>query len=1753
MVFDNTFVTFTNLTSDIHTRPLNSPNLIRPCLKTSLSESQQSLSLQQHVDCQKSSLGISSATSPARSVTPRKISKNVSKPTPELLLSSHYLITKPGTASQSDIQERKLVAKNDQDVSPPRVVSTQIKSDINLSSLQTPTISDSKTLSNHQNTDDHNNLNCLNTDKSGNLGKDDKKIPGELSGSLSDTTQERGQEKSDTNALHNRFSRGSDECEKADIALRKLKNYLQDIFEAEDQVETNTAHQYFTNNVEGGISLSINTLVKLDALLQKVIQLGRFSRVKIENLMRLHRLCEGSIKVTESLDLKVKESMDEEDLGLWSSQLASAELGIRSSCTALRIIAGGRVERQIYSEDTTQSLLKALSNVIETFIIPIMEMRSTGSPLISKILSTQKKGVFSLLKHCQRMLLLMANLVIEIDLSESVVNSLECIVLRLFFVENASTEKDSAVGFSKFDGLRTVAMDVLSGIFSSKPAQRRGIFAEILTSLEKLPLSKQSARQFKLAEGGNIQHASALIMRLIQISTMKPDEDKQKRRSRILNEILPIKSNKDNQNKSIINTYTSTSEVNGEQKPDLAVNELKLVAIPLIKAAKSDASFVIEFIVARAITTAKGAESSFRHLLDLFVQDFIACLGFSDWPAAEILLRLLLFKMIEIAKSTRSSSTARNIALDMLGQMGSKISELNFYAQKMAKSIEYCQSDLGNNLSKMVVLFFEKKSLQAEKQMFNTEILSWSSGPFRVCLEYLEDRSSEKMAVGPAIAYLKVDWANRLCESFDHMEEKDAKVENELGDLAYSLREIISDDKWLSRECSINDKPAPAEIRLAHTLVLLGSPFCQYLDHILSIFLTSMNSGQAMVQAKSLKCLTQLLDTDPGIIDRHPWVKDHMVARLEDVSSSVRENALGLISKFISLRPSLELDMVPEVLKRLSDANVSVRKRAIKLAKEIYTRNPNYTIRTKIAKTILWKIGDDEISIQELARQTMEEIWFSPFYHSAATRESSPQIKLGRAELVSLIVETIETPDMFIDKLLADRLDKVLTYVLSSTSKFHEANSSVCKALIESMFETVIDNSSGTSGNAHSRIGCFHILQVFAMSKPKLFTTEHIKILHPYVSNLSSTDNAAIYNSVVNIFKQTLSQLSGTHENLLIAIRNDLLKSLAKLRVTQLDDVIACMSIISGKLQNYDNLTRVLLSALETINKLKLSELQDDALKKLFKLLPIVGLLGKHCDFEPRRTELSLKFPALRLDTVPKLIIDILTPLAAPSCPIDLRKVALQSIGYVCFSWPKNFSNINVFTAFEQAFDERLAELEIVVLEAFKAFLIAEERRSEDETENITRTNLESKAVLGVMGGSQGDGIALSIAQRFLPKIIAVALASKDEKITFVSSEIIASVARQGLVHPKQPGVALIILGTSSWLKIAKIASEEHSVLHAKHETLFERDYMTAVQSSYDYQRDIFDDTRGAWLETGNDIGVNTYISKLSRMVQVLNNFSKLKTRKRFFENMCLQLDRNKPRKDVTEKPVNSRQELDHIKFSQYVIENIAYFDYKTFDELIATIQVMEKFVSSVGAEVTHAIELEILENHPNEQPFSSDESEEFRGVMKSIDLVRLRQLAVASIPLLLLWEARTYLRHQYNLTANRLERKAKIWKDLTMKPSKVAGVNGDKFWHESSTISRSLKSEDTMTTQCRKFAELLKFDNEFKIAAADGDEDFDPGITPEMNDNNLASSNPRIPGSIYNRKRKITNNSDMPCQKKFCRPRNLNRTSNFTGYDSES
>jgi cohesin loading factor subunit SCC2 len=1496
---------------------------------------------------------------------------------------------------------------------------------------------------------------------------------------------------------------GLDQRQRANGTFQDLHRFVEGIFEAESDLAQSEAkaNALVVSTTENEVTMASNTHSKLQKLLEKAMLLGCYQNVPLDDLLHLMRLSEGAMNQVEAADITFDDSWGETATDAWLQQFADIDLGLRAARTALRLMCGGRSDKQLFSEDVIQKALNLLKNVIEGVVMPLAELRSTGPAAeIFKHVARNRALVSAIFTSCHKLFSQFTSLVSTIDTSETVITTLEFASSRLIFIETANAERDSVVEIQKFDSLRLVAMDILSHIFLLNPDQRQGIFDDILTSLEKLPVGKQRARQFKLIDGRSIQPVSALIMRLVQASagtvegstatshvrvgaTAQESQDGDEEAGDGEDRGSPSKPKPTFKPRATINT-----EDDAAGQPSVAIEELGEVSSPLVKTAERNASYVINYLVNRALKATKSGDTPYRNLLDLFVEDFTSCLDSPDWPAAELLLRLLVLMMLGLVEGEKTAAPAKNMALEILGTTAAAISRLRSHVRKTASALDAMEHDeLGAFLSELAAGALESRAPA-------DHMIAWS-GPYRATLEYLNDRFSEDPHLTSAISYIMADWADKVGRAWDSAYEAEESRDAELGQMAYRLRMMLQNRRWLSDEYTFK-AVSPSHAKLAFAVTLLRSQLCESFNAVLNVLIKSMASEHSTVRSKSLKSITTLMETDPSILDGDSVVVQLILQCSNDSSPQVRDSAVGLIGKSLSMRPNLEEMMIPTVIQRFVDTGAPVRKRAVKLARDLYLRNSNRAVRSGIANGLLHRIQDPEESVRDLSRQMVEEIWFAPFQGM----EPSPENQTALTAHVTLMVQTVRQGSV------ANVMDKVLQSLLAPESKTSSANAAVCRKLVASMFD-LVDNPDTEDPTMPSGRDTLQVLMVFAKADPNLFTFEQIRLLKPHITTLASSEDMAVARAVVVIYRRVLPQLSSIHTEFLIEIRNHLMRAVSKVARSVLDDVMACLWIISEVLGTSEHLARLVCSSLIAIHqKFRKQPLQDLKMRQQFtRYSLIVGMAGKHCDLDSHGELFRAQFTAWDGTSTSKLMVDVIIPFASPSQPMDVRKAALDAVGLVCQSNPRNYVSIKVYTAFQQVLTEREVVLESMILRSLKEFLLIEEKRSEEASQAATANGEagEKKRELTVMGGTSYDDVASATTQRFLQEVTRIALGSLDEH-AFLAVEILATINRQGLVHPKETGVTFITLETAPMTKISELAFLEHKALHEKHETVLEREYIKAIGAVFSYQRDVAKDPHGATTDP--------FAPKLHLLMEVLK-VSRSKNRQRFLEKLCALIDFDIAKLDVTEAlPA-------HVQFSRFVLENMAFFEYITVGELQGTVAAMEKLVGSTGAALAHLIESEVFQVRMDAvNGAEGNEVGKIPVFVPTVEPKRMRQLSAGSMILSALWEARSYLRRLYSMGTNRRESKGKTpTKDLSRAPIKVQGVTGDKFWEEVERIMGSLASPEAMMEQCRAFVELLNVDKEFIVPGEDEDLNAEDPATPDQDDDE------DIPASERGRKRKAS------------------------------
>ncbi|CAG8595163.1 13842_t:CDS:2, partial [Gigaspora rosea] len=461
-------------------------------------------------------------------------------------------------------------------------------------------------------------------------------------------------------------------------SLNKFVSYISAIFDAEDSVtsELPLSNDQLSLFISSSISsneplLTSEVIHQIIRLVNKVCRYNRLEDADVDDLGRLLKILERSVREVETLDLfprdyktfsksnsrsknKVSDtmslmsldddSMDEDDkyvdshLQKFEEKFSKIINGIEAATAAFTIMTGGNLSKQLYPEDLITSSLNLVKNQLVGVIYRIFEM----------------------------------------NILEDALN-ISYIAIGPFFVDSANNSGNSIFG-NGLEAVKLVALGLLRTIFTNYQKQRTWILEEILTSLIKLPTTKRNLRQYRLPDGKSIQMVSALILQLIQSCTVGITH-------------FGLKSVDDQPGEQLVENLTSGDP-----------NDLKKCSSAWktgIDSASSNAGCVFKFLLSRYLSSLtfftirkvtdefdpyintsnirctksikNSNESEYRVLLDNFMEDVITVLNYPEWPAAEMIVRIFSKIMIGYMNDKKADNYTKSMAIDYLGIIAGRI------------------------------------------------------------------------------------------------------------------------------------------------------------------------------------------------------------------------------------------------------------------------------------------------------------------------------------------------------------------------------------------------------------------------------------------------------------------------------------------------------------------------------------------------------------------------------------------------------------------------------------------------------------------------------------------------------------------------------------------------------------------------------------------------------------------------------------------------------------------------------------------------------------------------------------------------------------------------------------------------------------------------------------------------------------------------------------------------------------------------
>ena len=1489
-------------------------------------------------------------------------------------------------------------------------------------------------------------------------------------------------EPEDQQIPRNHTSRGLELAKRHSADFNEL---VELVLQADDQTypsDSPCAHPVTNNNhffevhstpAEDGPGLKLDVIVHLNQMLRLAVPEPEYQSISVDNLVRLQSIAQRSLEIA-ALQVPTQQPLSDENEQSgpqWMIYLSGIHNALQAAHLLLRLQTADKVEKRLLNEENVRMVVTLCIDFFGRLakVSTLRSEKDMPPPIWSN--TDYREATSTALSELRSILLMIVLLVKDGKLALAIMSPLEYLAIDIFFLERPWMLKRGNEIFNlPLESLKNVSADVLTTIFTYLPSQREYLLKQVLANLGNLQSARQNARSIRLSNGSSIQLVSKLLMKLVQASALvRKTHDGIPSPEGYTSDIEHGSAASDEMLHETGNESTLEDEADAVRRPVLAASQLKRFTKSVHQAVSSTVQNVTSHIFSHALNSPKSSDSPYRNLLESFIQDFGCALGVPGWSASEALLRSILTQAIHAIESDKSSASIKATALDLLGAAGNAISQLSAALRQSLAILEQHMTETASTLLRLA------ESSQAEES--HTRRMLNLDGPFMIYAASTSNLESVNSLLSADRILFLMTWSVRVTEDFGLSTDDDGRptvLDEAQGRLAWRLQQMLSGSSRLT-----SDYPSSQvnldEKRAAYLLAMLQLPFCRAFERILLLMLSSMNVEQTAVRSKSLRMLQDLLEKDPSILDRGTLLLKHILNRTTDPSPMVRQSVMNLLTRCQSLRPGLRMKILPYVIERTVDAVIGVRKPAVKMLRDTYSASSRADVKFKIIETLLGRVRDQDAGVAELARHVLDDAWLLPILTLRMETTESVQLKMAIRQVGRLIVHTAEASENLAPHLLA-----YFRGVLAGPSTPPSSTKDVCRLLVVGLLDDAVEDSDDRE--APSQAAVFRTLTIFARAAPKLLRIEQLQLLEPYVRNISRTDDLATYRAVIVIFRCVLPTLSSSQETFLRSVQGTLLGSLTKLGKRELKEVVPCLWIINKVLNNVERLERAAASCLKELQQRREAELSDDQKTRglVLRYIPIVCLLGMHCQFTTTTGVSQASLPVRENESVASVMIRVVSSFCAASNPMVVRRAAIEGLGWICYGTPILFSSGRVMTIFKSVFEDSNTDLEDVVLRAFSEYLSVDEKPVEQSLEN-GKEKIETRdtAVLeGAITSNKEEGIASSLAHTYLSDMMRIALSAQDEHAS-LAVEIIASIYRQGLAHPKECGPVLAALTTSDNHKISETAGRDYRALYPKYESLLERENGKTIELTCEYLSKV----------AVTDTGLIDQSSgpKLRVFFDILRS-AKPKPRKKYLL-ACVSHTARNMRRSGTASP------LDELRDAFFLAENLALNDYSTIDDQQEVVHALESAVMATGPGLLDAYSSihqgsddvvsspnATLQNGMKDSNEGDDTAK--NGVAHQVEI--RNRLMTSSARLLLMWYIRSHLRRLYNLGTYRAKDK-----DFTRQPSRLAGVTDHPFQHELEILAIALRIKDEHFI-FKQLSDLLSTDADYEGHPTEDDEEGD-------------------------------------------------------------
>ncbi|XP_031658469.1 nipped-B-like protein A isoform X1 [Oncorhynchus kisutch] len=1173
--------------------------------------------------------------------------------------------------------------------------------------------------------------------------------------------------------------------------FKRFSASVDNILESLEDIDFNAMDD---DEIPQELLLGKHQLSELGSESAKIKAMGITFRLPSDKLVKVLNILEKNIQDGSKLSTLMNHDADAEDEErLWRDLIMERVTKSADAClTALNIMTSSRMPKAVYIEDVIERVLQYtkfhLQNTLYPQYDPVYRVNPHGGGYLSSRAKRAKSST-----HKQRVIIMLYNKVCDIvsNISE---------LLEIQLLTDTTILQVSSMGITPFfvesvSELQLCAIKLVTAVFSRYEKHRQLILEEIFTSLARLPTSKRSLRNFRLnssdkdGEPMYIQMVTALVLQLIQC-------------------VVHLPSNRDSHD----------DEYNKKVDQDVLITNSYETAM------RAAQNFLSVFLKKCG---SKQGEEDYRPLFENFVQDLLSTVNKPEWPASELLLSLLGRLLVHQFSNKQTEMALRVASLDYLGTVAARLRKDAVTSQMDQRSIDRILKETQGNdetqqLQKALLAYMDENAETDPSLVFARKfyIAQW----FRDTLTETEKAMKSQNQRGDEDSSEGQHHAKDIESTGEIMQRAEARKKY--------LRNIIKTAPSQFSTLRMNSDTVDYDDSCLIVRYLASMrPFAQSFDIYLTQILRVLGESAIAVRTKAMKCLSEVVAVDPSILARLDMQRG-VHGRLMDNSTSVREAAVELLGRFVLSRPQLTEQYYDMLIERILDTGISVRKRVIKILRDICLEQPTFNKITEMCVKMIRRVNDEE-GIKKLVNETFQKLWFTPTPNH--DKDAMTRKILNITDVVSACKDT--GYDWF-EQLLQNLLK-------TEEDASYKPARKACVQLVDNLVEHILKYEESLADienkgvNSNRLVSCITTLFLFSKNRAQLMV-KHAMTMQPYLTTKCNTQSDfMVICNVAKILELVIPLMEHPSETFLTTIEEDLMKLTIKYGMTVVQHCVSCLGAVVNRVTHnykfvwacfnryYGALTKLKTQHSEDCNNPVLAANKPALLRSLFT----VGALCRHFDFD--QEEFKGPSKVVIKDKVMELLLYF-----TKHEDEEVQTKAIIGLGFQFIQYPGLMFMQDVKTLYNGILSDRKSSvnLKIQVLKNLQTYLQEEDSRMQEADQQWKK--LSKQEDLKEMGDIS-SGMSSSIMQLYLKQVLE-AFFHTQSNVRHFALNVIALTLNQGLIHPVQCVPYLIAMGTDPEPTMRNKADQQLVEIDKKYTGFIHMKAVAGMKMSYQVQQAIW-------------------------------------------------------------------------------------------------------------------------------------------------------------------------------------------------------------------------------------------------------------------------------------------------------------------------